>query len=133
MPTISNAKLTVTTNRPEDRASVIVSCDVEFTEVEVNAMNVLGLQYTLHCQVLNRELLDEDPVVTYNPQPLPRLGGFARRYEHVTFGTYEPMYLLHDRLKQNSLAETDERLGPVRAEALAAPAGCDDRPDGHRS
>ncbi len=53
MATISNPTLTVNTNRPSDQASVVVSCDIQFTEVEVNAMNMLGLQYTLHCQVLN--------------------------------------------------------------------------------
>ncbi len=98
MATITNAELTITTNRPEDRASVVVTCDVEFTEVEVNAMNMLGLQYTLHCQVLNREMLDEEPVVSYHHQQFPRVAGMARRYEHVTFDTYEPMYRLHDRL-----------------------------------
>jgi hypothetical protein len=54
MATITSSELTVTTNRPDDRASVVVSCDVEFTEVEVNAMNMLGLRYTLTCQVLNK-------------------------------------------------------------------------------
>ena len=98
MATITNAELTITTNRPEDRASVVVTCDVEFTEVEVNAMNMLGLQYTLHCQVLNREMLDEEPVVSYHHQQFPRVAGMGRRYEHVTFDKYEPMYLLHDRL-----------------------------------
>src|SRR5262249_52647954 len=49
MASINNHGLTVTTNRPDDRASVIVSCDIEFTEVEVNAMNLLGLRHTLTC------------------------------------------------------------------------------------
>lgn len=98
MATISNAKLTITTNRPEDRASLIVTCDVEFTEVEVNAMNMLGLQYTLHCQVLNKEILDEEAVVSYHHQNFPRVAGTARRHEHVTFDTYQPMENLHDRL-----------------------------------
>jgi hypothetical protein len=98
MATINNPELTVTTNRPVDRASVIVTCDVEFTEVEVNAMNMLGLEYTLTCQVINKELLDEDPVLTYRQLTLPRESGDARRYEHVVFDSYEPMDSLHDRL-----------------------------------
>ncbi len=57
MATISNPTLTVNTNRPSDQASVVVSCDIQFTEVEVNAMNMLGLQYTLHCQVLNTAIV----------------------------------------------------------------------------
>ena len=73
MAAINNPELSVTTNRPQDRATVVVSCDVEFTDVEVNAMNMLGLQYTLSCQVLNKELLDEDPVVTYHERTFPVL------------------------------------------------------------
>jgi hypothetical protein len=98
MATINNAALTVTTDRPDDHATVIVSCDVEFTEVEVNSMNLLGLQYTLSCQVLNKELLDEDPVLTYRPHTFPTLPGDGRRYEHIIFDTYEYMDSLHDRL-----------------------------------
>jgi hypothetical protein len=98
MASISGPELTVTTNRPDDRANVLVSCDVEFTNVEVNAMNLLGLQYTLTCQVLNKELLDEDPVLTYRAQHFPIVPGGAHRYEHVVFDTYEGMDSLHDRL-----------------------------------
>ena len=98
MPTITNAQLTVTTDRPQDRATVVVSCDVQFTEVEVNAMDLLGLRYTLHCQVLNKDLLDEDPVLSYHHREFPRVPGEARRYEHVVFDTNAPMYTMNERL-----------------------------------
>jgi hypothetical protein len=98
MASINASELTVTTNRPDDHANVIVSCDIEFSDVEVNAMNLLGLQYTLTCQVLNKELLDEDPVLTYRAQHFPIVRGEAHRYEHVVFDTYEGMDSLHDRL-----------------------------------
>jgi hypothetical protein len=98
MATIENPQLTVTTNRPEDRASVVTSCDVDFTEVEVNAMNLLGLQYTLTCEVLNKELLDEDPVLIYRAQRFPILDGDAHGHNHVVFDTYEAMDALHERL-----------------------------------
>jgi hypothetical protein len=98
MATINNPDLTVTTNRPSDQASVVVTCDIEFTDVEVNAMNMLGLQYTLTCQVINKELLDEDPVITYRQMTFPRLPGEGHRYEHVVFDTYEKMDALHERL-----------------------------------
>ena|SRR6266568_7222773 len=98
MATINNPELTVTTNRPIDRASVIVSCDIEFTGVEVNAMNMLGLEYTLTCQVLNRDLLDEDPVITYRQQTFPRLPGEGHRSEHVALDSFEAMDALHERL-----------------------------------
>jgi hypothetical protein len=98
MATINNPDLTVTTNRPVDRASVIATCDVEFTDVEVNAMNMLGLQYTLTCQVINKELLDEDPVITFRQVTLPREIGQASRTDHVVFASDEAMESLHDRL-----------------------------------
>ena len=98
MASINNPDLTVTTNRPTDRASVVVSCDIEFTDVEVNAMNMLGLAYTLTCQVLNKDLLDEDPVITYRQLTFPRMAGGAQRYEHVVFDTFEAMNALHERL-----------------------------------
>ena len=98
MATINHPELSITTDRPADRASVIVTCDIEFTDVEVNAMNMLGLEYTLTCQVLNKELLDEDPVITYRQQTFPRLPGEARRYEHVVFDSDEYMDALHERL-----------------------------------
>jgi len=98
MATIKNPELTVTTNRPDDRANILVNCDIEFTEVEVNAMNLLGLQYTLACQILNKDMLEEDPVYTYPMITFPRAAGAGSRYEHALFDTYEAMETLHDRL-----------------------------------
>jgi hypothetical protein len=98
MASITDAQLRVTTRRPQDQASVVVSCNIAFTEVEVNAMNLLGLQYTLHCQVLNKDLLDEDPVVSYGQRTFPRVAGEARPYEHAVFDDYVPMEFLHERL-----------------------------------
>src|SRR5690349_17787457 len=98
MASINHPELSVTSNRPDDRASVIVNCDIEFTEVEINAMNMLGLEYTLTCQILNKEMLDEDPVVTYAARHFPMIRGDAHRYEHVVFDKYEWMESLHERL-----------------------------------
>ena len=98
MPSIQNAELTIATDRLSDRATVVVSCDIQFTEVEVNAMDILNLRYTLNCQVLNKYLLDEDPVVEYPEVVFPRVEGAAQRYEHVVFDAHEPMLSLHERL-----------------------------------
>jgi hypothetical protein len=98
MASITNAELTITTNRPQDQASVVVTCDIAFTEVEVNAMNMLGLQYTLHCEVYNKDLFDEYPVVTYRHQTFPRTAGEAPRHEHAVFEDLVPMDNLHERL-----------------------------------
>jgi len=118
MPTLHNADLSVTTDRPQDRATVIVSCDVNFTDVEVNAMDMLDLRYSLNCRVLNKYLLDEDPVITYSEQIFPRIPGAARHYEHVVFETSSPMYDLHERLlgKDKLIAEVTLRNEETRDE-----------------
>ena len=98
MPTIKNADLAISTDRPHDRATVIVRCDIEFTEVEVNAMDILALRYTLNCQVLNKYMLNDDPVLTYRVHTYPHYGKAARRYEHAVFETTVPMFSLNERL-----------------------------------
>jgi hypothetical protein len=81
-----------------DRAAVVVSCDVDFTDVEVNAMNMLGLEYSLTCEVMNKELIDEDLVLSYPAQQFPIVAGDARRHSHIVFDTHEWMDALHERL-----------------------------------
>ena len=98
MPTIKHADLSVTTDRPLDRATVIVSCDVEFTDVEVNAMNVLGLRYRLDCRVLNKYLLEQDPVVTYRHHSYPRFASEGRQYEHAVFETNVSMAAMNEHI-----------------------------------
>jgi hypothetical protein len=107
MPKLSNAMLSVNTDKSHDRATVRVTCDIEFSEVEVNAMNILGLRYALHCTIMNKELLDEDAVTKFHHVKFPRVAGAAYRYEHAEFETTEPMEMLHDRLlgKDQLLAE----------------------------
>jgi hypothetical protein len=118
MPTLHNANLSVITDRPEDRATATVSCDIEFTDVEVNAMDLLGLRYALSCRVLNKYLLDEDPVITYRDHIFPRVPGAGRHHEHVVFETSAPMYDLHDRLlgKDRLIAELTLRNEETRDE-----------------
>lgn len=87
------------TDRPQDQATLVVACDVHFTDVEVNAMNILGLRSTLRCEVINnKELIDEYPVASFRHQSFPRVQGDAREYEHAVFETSLPMGNLHERL-----------------------------------
>ena len=97
MPSISNAELTVITDQPHDLASITVTCDVTFTEVEVNAMNLLGLQYTLQCRVINKDLLDDYLVVTYPNVTFPPVATQAERYDRAIFAASTPMNNLHER------------------------------------
>ena len=121
MPSIENVELTVGTDRPRDHASVVVRCDIEFTEVEVNAMNKLGLRYTLSCRVLNEYLLDEDPVVTYRDRHYPPEGAAARHHEHAAFYTDASMYSLHERLlgKDKLVAELTLRNDETGSQNVA--------------
>ena len=110
MPTIRNADLAVSTDRPANRATVIVTCDIHFTDVEVNAMDILNLRYALNCKVLNKYLLDEDPVITFREQTFPRVSGVARHHEHVVLETSAPMYDLHERLLGKDTLTAEIRL-----------------------
>src|SRR5262245_14694924 len=98
MPSIVNPALSVTTNLPDNHANVQVTCDVQFTEVEVNAMNLLGLTYTLSCDVLNEDMLDENDVLTFEPERFPRVPRAGRYYEPAQFHAYTPIEPLHERL-----------------------------------
>jgi len=79
MAKIKNVELVVKTDPPGDRANILVSCDLEFTEFEINAMNMLGLRYTLDCRVLNRHLVGEETVVTFRERDLPRAPKSAKK------------------------------------------------------
>jgi hypothetical protein len=71
--------------------------------------------------VFNKDLLDEDPVVTYHNITFPRVSGDARRYEHVVFGSDEAMEQLHDRLigKDKLLAKLTLTNEETKAEDTA--------------
>jgi len=90
--------LTISTDAALDRARVVVNCEVEFTRVEVNAMNILGLQYELSCCVLDRDALDDYPVVTFHTQVFPTVPGAALTNEHALFDTVAVMTALHERV-----------------------------------
>jgi hypothetical protein len=107
MPSIKNAELSITTDRPQNRATVVVSADIEFTDVEVNAMEVLGLRYSLDCRVLNKHLIDDDPMLTFHAHSYPRERYGARHYERAVFETNVDMDSLHEQLlgKDNLVAE----------------------------
>ena len=49
-------------------ATVVASCDVELTDFEVNAVNVLRPRYTVDCRVINRD-------IQYENTPQPAGGG----------------------------------------------------------
>jgi hypothetical protein len=95
VPGIRNPRLTVTPERAAGRATVRVTCDIWFTEFEVNAMNRLGLRYLLACQLVNRYFFYDRSVVTFLRQEFPRTAMPAVQQEHAVFETLAPLRDLH--------------------------------------
>jgi hypothetical protein len=96
MTRINNLELSVHTDHLDTLASVTVTCDVEFTQFEVNAMERLGLEYRLHCQLFNKDLWDVEPVAILDDQVFPRPGyASVAHIEHVVFASDRPITDLH--------------------------------------
>jgi hypothetical protein len=95
MASIKGLQLTVTTDRPHDKATITVTCDVEFTEVEVKTMNMLGLRYSLECHLLDMDMLYPDQVVKFDAQELPRASSGVNTQAHAVFETVALMSELH--------------------------------------
>jgi hypothetical protein len=85
MATVNTVELQVPTIRPRETATMVVSCEVEFADFEVNAMNLLGLRYNLQCQLQDLDMPYSDPLHSFDWQHFPRVPGGAKRYEHVVF------------------------------------------------
>jgi len=110
MPRIDDVELTIIPERIQNRAEVAVSCRVEFSEFEVNAMHMLGLRYKLDCRILEEDIYmlpKPDPVVTFHHQDFPRPIGGVERHEQVKFETVVAMSDLceHDFGKDKLVAE----------------------------
>ena len=95
MAQVSNPTLTVATDRPIDQAGLTVECDADFTDFEVNEMNILGLRYQVQCRVIDRDMLNDQPVATFTSIALPRISGNATAHDHIRFSELDPMYDLH--------------------------------------
>jgi len=110
MPRIDDVELTIIPDRIQNRANLAVTCGVEFSEFEANAMNMLGLRYKLDCRVLEEDiymLLKQDLVVTFHHQDFPRPNGGVARHEQAKFEAVVAMSDLreHDFGKDKLLAE----------------------------
>jgi hypothetical protein len=95
MVSITNPQLTITTDRAQNKAMVVVECELEFTQFEVNAMTRLGLRYLLRCELLNMEMLYPESVAAFVWQEFPHSPGEVRAREHAAFETVSPMRDLH--------------------------------------
>src|SRR5260370_35966539 len=85
MARIKYPQLAITTDRPHNKATIAVTCEVEFTDFEVNAMNMLGVRYSLQCHLLDMEMLYPDAVVAFDRQEFPLLPRGGNRHRHALF------------------------------------------------
>jgi hypothetical protein len=79
MASRTNPQLTITTDRAQNKATVVAECELEFTQFEVKAMTRLGLRYLLRCELLNMEMLypESAPRATVQPAQLAGLRGLT--------------------------------------------------------
>jgi hypothetical protein len=116
-----NVQLAVTTDRLDNLATLVASCDVDFTEFEVNAVTLLGLRYTVACQVLNRDLQYEDPVIRFSEHDLPPVARDATRTAHVEFRSDSVMSDLHEHLFTKDQLVAEFTLTNMETDAVKTP------------
>ena len=87
--------MTVTTDRAHDQVTIVVSCDVEFTDFEVNTMNMLGVRYSLRCSLLDMDMLYAEADVHFAEQEFPRRPAATVKHEHAEFQVVATMHHLH--------------------------------------
>lgn len=67
---------------------------MDFSQFEVNEMNILGLRYEVQCRVVDKGVVDE-PATEFSSIVLPQGTGEAVPHHHVSFRTLESMSVLH--------------------------------------
>ena len=111
MATIVNPKLAVSVDRLHDRASISVGCDVDFTDVELNAIQLLGLSYHVQCQLHDKDLWEVRPVAIFDDWTLPRPTEMSvSKHEHVVFNTDRPTTDLHTHFLSNDQLQAEVKL-----------------------
>jgi hypothetical protein len=95
---MKDLRLAIAMDPAHDTAAVRAVCDVEFTEFEVNAMNLLGLRYGLRCRIVNRDLWSETTSLTLDDVELPRVPGAATASDEVVFETVTPRDALREHM-----------------------------------
>ena len=95
MATVDTVELQVSTNRSRETVTMVVNCEVDFTDLEVNAMNLLGLAYNFQCRLQDLDMPYADPVHSFDWQHFPRVPGGAMRHEHALFEAVLATSTLH--------------------------------------
>src|SRR6476661_6017978 len=111
MAAILNPRLAVDVDRLHDRATISVSCDVDFTDVELNAIQLLGLRYHVQCQLVDKDLWEMRPVAIFDDWTLPSPTEMTvSKHEHVVFNTDRPMADLHRHFLSNDQLQAEVKL-----------------------
>lgn len=98
MASLSNVVLDVTTVQPANHITLTVTCDVDFSKADLYSMHELGERYTLRCQVVRKEALEEIPVLAYADRVFPPATGEATPHTQVKHELTVPMNALHGGL-----------------------------------
>jgi hypothetical protein len=111
MATIHDSRLAISTEPLANQATITVTCNVEFTDVEVNAMKLLGLRYTVRCQVFNKDLWQRRPVAVLDDLTFPNpLEAQVSNHEQVVFNSDRRMSDLHKHLMSNDELQAEVAL-----------------------
>jgi hypothetical protein len=111
MASINNVWFAIDADRLHDRASISVTCDIEFTDVEVNAINMLGLRYRVQCMIVRKDLWQREPVAILDECILPRLTErTVSSREHVEFNSDRPMSDLHTHFLSKDKLQAEVQL-----------------------
>jgi len=96
MAAIDNLNLEVIPDPVQDRVILRVSCEVNFTDFELNASERLGVCYRLQGRVLLQDLWRSVPIAALDDQELPHsLESHIAPTEHVVFSTVRERNDLH--------------------------------------
>ncbi len=111
MASINNLSFAIDADHLHDRVSISVSCDKAFTDVEVNAINMLGLRYRLQCLIFSKDLWEREPVAILDdwtfPSPMERT---VSSREHVEFNPDRPMSDLHTHFLSKDKLQAEVQL-----------------------
>ncbi len=107
--------------RLNHQETITVTCDIEFTDVEVNAMNLLHLRYSLQCQIFDKDFWERKPVAVLDEWTFPKITETTvSKNEHVVFNTDRPITDLHTHFLSNDQLQAEltlrnEETGQVEA------------------
>jgi hypothetical protein len=121
---MDNSRLTIDTDRLHDRVTIVVHSDVNFNDSEVEAINLLGLHYTLSCQIVSVDRWDKRLVAILDDLNFPTDAELTvSNREHALLSSDRPMADLHTPFMANDnlqaqLSLRNDTTGETVSESL---------------